>query len=227
MLVFRRIHLGPQLVGRRPQHRLEVPGCGLLLASASSIPCRGGSCRSFTAAASFDALGQADGAASPPPLADQAQAQEALLDRFVLLFADLAIRCPAQRLPCGLVADGAAVSGEHLQQQVAQVVVAGFWCAESGGVGHRIVLLNPILPCGTWFCAPMQFLHRLPTVCRDATWAWCRKMWPGSSRPVDTLPVLGLILRRKAVQPAVLGTTQPLGPKGLPKALQRRAAHST
>ena len=61
----------------------------------------------------------------------------------------------------GLVANGAAVSGENLQQQITQGLVAGFGCGEGRGVGHKGAVLAAILACGPGLCPLMRLLHRL------------------------------------------------------------------
>lgn len=103
---------------RQLNRHKQAQNC-VLSASAIGERCYWG----FVATAALDGFGQANGAATSPALADQTQ--EAALDRVVLLVANLLLRCPAQRLPCRLVADRAAISGKNLQQQVAQLLVVG------------------------------------------------------------------------------------------------------
>lgn len=131
MLVFRCIHLGTKFVGTRPEHGLEILG-GCFLLRSVAIGGAGGRCS-----------GQSNGTPAPAPLADQPHGQQALLHLLIGLLADLGSSGLAQGLPGRKVAQAAAIAGEHLQQQIAQIFLSsGLSGNRGGGVGHGLGQVN-------------------------------------------------------------------------------------
>jgi hypothetical protein len=111
--------------------------------------------RSFERSSSVSVHGpaqhQAHGSTTPLPLDDQTQTHQAVFDCGVVLFIDLTACCSTQRLPRRLVVQGAAVTGEHLQQQISQVFIACFWGGESRSRSRAPGCLCPSSPLGLGF----------------------------------------------------------------------------